>query len=56
MFPFDMEGNFKKCLLNGKELSQKEVSVLKDCLCSNMLQELHVRAKAINVKANWFIL
>ena len=50
MFPFDMEGSLKKCLLNGKELSQEEVSVLKDRLCSKMLQELRVLAKDMNVR------
>ena len=50
MFPFDMEGSLKKCLLNGKELSQEEVSALKDRLCSKMLQELRVLAKGVNVR------
>ena len=44
-----MEGSLKKCLLNGKELSQ-EVSALKDRLCSKMLQELHVFAKDMNIR------
>ena len=35
-----LEGGLKSCLLRGRELSQDEVSVLTDHLCSKTLQDL----------------
>ena len=45
-----LEGGLKSCLLCGRELSQDEVSVLTDRLCSKTLQELRVLAKGVNVR------
>ena len=40
----------KKVLKLGKQLSEDEVSVLKDCLCRKTLQELRIIAKDVNVR------
>ena len=45
-----LDSNLKSCLLRGKQLSEDEVSALKDCLCSKALQELRVLAKDMNVR------
>ena len=45
-----LKGNLKSCLLHGKDLSEDEVSALKDCLCSKMLQELRILAEDVNVR------
>ena len=45
-----LEGGLKSYLLCGCELSQVEVLVLTDHLCSKTLQELHVLAKGVNVR------
>ena len=45
-----LEDNLKSCLLCGKQLSEDEVSALKDCLCNKTLQELRVLAKDVNVR------
>ena len=42
--------SLKTCLLSGKELSENEISALKDSLCSKTLQELRVLAKGVNVR------
>ena len=45
-----LDCNLKNCLLRGKQLSEDEVSALKDRLCSKTLQELRVLAKDVNVR------
>ena len=45
-----LEGSLKDCLLCGKELSDDEISVLKDRLCSKTVQELRILAKGVNVR------
>ena len=45
-----LDGNLKSCLLREKQLSEDEVSALKDHLCSKMLQELRFLAKDMNVR------
>ena len=43
-------GSLKSCLLSGKELSDSEISAIKDSLCSRTLQKLRVLAKGVNVR------
>ena len=45
-----LEGNLKDCLLHGKELSDDEISALKDRLCSKTVQKLRILAKGVNVR------
>ena len=45
-----LEGSLKDCLLRGKELSDDEISALKDRLCSKTIQELRILAKGVNVR------
>ena len=45
-----LEGSLKDCLLRGKELSDDEISALKDRLCSKTVQELRILAKGVNVR------
>ena len=45
-----LEESLKTYLLRGKQLSEDEVSPLKDCLCRKTLQELRVIAKDVNVR------
>ena len=45
-----LEENLKVCLHRGKQLSEDEISALKDRLCSKTLQQLCVLAKDVNVR------
>ena len=45
-----LKESLKTYLLRGKQLSEDEVSALKDCLCRKTLQELRVIAKDVNVR------